>query len=497
MIVDSVARWVAAGLLSACFAAVAGAEEFVIVGPRAMGMGGAGVAVTRGGLSSYWNPAGLAPPHSPRVDSTWDISIPFSAQYTASENALGEIDDLVELVEDIDFDQLAADLAAGNLLSSEQVREILRLAEEIPDLEARGTGLLTSASLGLSARLDSFSFSALGILYAGGVTNVDLAGLALGNTGLGGVLAPTGGTPATPAGHQLASSLVAQGLATPAQADEIVFQAEQAGVNVANPQFQQLLGEILEVTRDNLGGSLDNLFSANQSGVDVRGMLLQEYGVGYAHPFLSIFSVGLTAKLLYGTTYFEPFELRAIGDLDDILEELTDGENREESLNFGLDLGILVQPLDWLAIGLVARNINQPEFDFEGPGNYTVDPQLRGGIGAQPVEGLTLALDLDLLKNESDALPGFESQVIGGGIEYALLDVLFLRLGASKNLADEKEEPVIHGGLGFRIPPVQIDLAAMVSTDFTEIETSRDGDADDLPERAGAAIMIGINVPLP
>src|SRR6478735_6023059 len=36
------------------------AAEFVIVGPRAMGMGGAGVAVTTDALATYWNPAGLA-----------------------------------------------------------------------------------------------------------------------------------------------------------------------------------------------------------------------------------------------------------------------------------------------------------------------------------------------------------------------------------------------------------------------------------------------------
>ncbi|HET9312639.1 MAG TPA: hypothetical protein VFO04_01450, partial [Nitrospira sp.] len=34
--------------------------EFVIVGPRAMGMGGAGVAITTDALATYWNPAGLA-----------------------------------------------------------------------------------------------------------------------------------------------------------------------------------------------------------------------------------------------------------------------------------------------------------------------------------------------------------------------------------------------------------------------------------------------------
>jgi hypothetical protein len=36
------------------------ALEFVTVGPRSMGMGGAGVAVTTDSLATYWNPAGLA-----------------------------------------------------------------------------------------------------------------------------------------------------------------------------------------------------------------------------------------------------------------------------------------------------------------------------------------------------------------------------------------------------------------------------------------------------
>jgi hypothetical protein len=36
------------------------ALEFVSVGPRATGMGGAGVAVTTDALATYWNPAGLA-----------------------------------------------------------------------------------------------------------------------------------------------------------------------------------------------------------------------------------------------------------------------------------------------------------------------------------------------------------------------------------------------------------------------------------------------------
>jgi hypothetical protein len=50
------------------------ALEFVAVGPRAMGMGGAGVAVTTDALATYWNPAGLA------MTQTVDIRIQVSGQ---------------------------------------------------------------------------------------------------------------------------------------------------------------------------------------------------------------------------------------------------------------------------------------------------------------------------------------------------------------------------------------------------------------------------------
>lgn len=52
--------WALAILAGLMVPAQAMAVEFVTVGPRAMGMGGAGVAVTTDALATYWNPAGLA-----------------------------------------------------------------------------------------------------------------------------------------------------------------------------------------------------------------------------------------------------------------------------------------------------------------------------------------------------------------------------------------------------------------------------------------------------
>jgi F plasmid transfer operon, TraF, protein len=47
-------------LVASAWPSYGSTAEFVIVGPRAMGMGGAGVAVTTNALATYWNPAGLA-----------------------------------------------------------------------------------------------------------------------------------------------------------------------------------------------------------------------------------------------------------------------------------------------------------------------------------------------------------------------------------------------------------------------------------------------------
>src|SRR5438094_4967928 len=68
------------------------ALEFVAVGPRAMGMGGAGVAVTTDSLATYWNPAGLA------MSQTVDLRVQGSAQLI---DRLGVID-TVKHINDLD-----------------------------------------------------------------------------------------------------------------------------------------------------------------------------------------------------------------------------------------------------------------------------------------------------------------------------------------------------------------------------------------------------------
>ena len=76
------------------------ALEFVTVGPRAMGMGGAGVAVTTDALATYWNPAGLA------MTQTVDIRFQGSGQVI---DRLGIADAIHDLE---NFDPTAPNAAA-------------------------------------------------------------------------------------------------------------------------------------------------------------------------------------------------------------------------------------------------------------------------------------------------------------------------------------------------------------------------------------------------
>lgn len=79
---------------------IAQAVEFVVAGPRAMGMGGAGVAATTDALATYWNPAALV------IAEGIDIRVQGSVQ--AIDRA-----GMLDLLDDIDNIN-TADISASN-----------------------------------------------------------------------------------------------------------------------------------------------------------------------------------------------------------------------------------------------------------------------------------------------------------------------------------------------------------------------------------------------
>ena len=482
------------------------AEEFHLVGSRAMGMGGAGVAVTRGVLSTYWNPAGLCPPSSAEPAGFFELALPLAVMGAASRNALRELDEVIDLSAAVDFRVIEERLAAGKPLTAEQVRSLLALAEELPGLESSGNGFLTDVSLGLGLRLDRFAFNSVGLYSAGAVTRLDRRSLALGNQGIEGILPPGQGRPVTPEGLSLVNDLVNAGLLARPQADHLVFLAEQAGVDLNSTGFRGMVEDILEATSESTSGSSGEFITANQSGVEVSGILVTEYVVSYSQPLkdwftsspLNTISVGASLKVMNAKTFFSPFSLTSLEDFEGVDGDLLTEAREETSMNIGFDLGLLAEPTDWLSLGLVARNLNSPSFDFAKAGDYELDPQVRMGVGVYDLApGLVLAADLDLTRNHTDALPGYDSQQLAAGLEYSIpgWENFFLRGGLSKNLASG-EGAALHFGLGFSLADVSFDMAAMVIPRLTEVDRGTDGGPLELPERAGLSLMIGCQVPL-
>ncbi|HEY5626531.1 MAG TPA: conjugal transfer protein TraF [Nitrospira sp.] len=148
MFVLNAARVIAVTLV-VLFQGQALAVEFVTVGPRAMGMGGAGVAVTTDALATYWNPAALA------MTQTVDIRILGGVQ---AIDRLG-IADAVKNLEDFD----TSDTSAANLAKAQSIADSLNRPGANTSLNG-SAGLYVKGHFGEHA----FGFNISDVATAGG-----------------------------------------------------------------------------------------------------------------------------------------------------------------------------------------------------------------------------------------------------------------------------------------------------------------------------------------
>lgn len=136
------------------------AAQFSIVGPRALGMGGAGVAAVNDSTAVYWNPAALAQYHKV------DIRIPAALalrDHMDLKNTWTDIDDIEELAE-------LGDPAALTRLSL----LLQRLGQPSTGADLDGSaGLLISIPLPNSA----MAVSGLGLGYVGMYPTADMRNL--------------------------------------------------------------------------------------------------------------------------------------------------------------------------------------------------------------------------------------------------------------------------------------------------------------------------------
>jgi len=369
----------------ACVSTLSNAKVFTPLGAKAAAMGGAGVALSPASLAAYNNPALLA--YSTRSFEA-NIGVGVGVKDTGAFSSASKLGDL-------NFDQLADKDATQ--FTQEDIDTIKTGRDIIVGMDGEGFILNPAFNIGLS--FGSFGTGLFTTTEAMGLANVD----------------------------QTRTQLIWKDDSNPATE----YYNLESGSATATTQ--------LDYDTNSLQAAIED----GSTSIDVAGIAIAEIPLAYGHAFdtgAGSFSIGGTAKLMRGETFFKKVKFNEDGDAGDDLSK-----NQASSTTFGVDAGLAFKPdfASGLVIGLVGKNLNSPEFDFaqiakaDGYTTYTVDPSFRAGVAYSLGEWLEIAADMDLTEVES--FNGFKTQNIGGGVNF---DLSFLELSAGlmKNISDNQVE---------------------------------------------------------
>lgn len=219
-----------------------------------------------------------------------------------------------------------------------------------------------------------------------------------------------------------------------------------------------------------------------------KTIAVTEFPVSYGRAITQDFAIGGNIKFMKARTYNTALQIFD-DEFEDALDKATD--DYEESTNFGLDLGFLYHFGDDLRVGVVGRNLNSPDFDIKplfpgGDDSIEEEPQIRAGVAYKPLNFVTIAVDYDITKNEFTTSDNLESQNLCGGVEFRLLEILQLRGGAYKNLAEGDIGIVYTAGLGFNLWLFNLDIGASMSSESSEI------DGEDIPKEIKVELALSM-----
>jgi hypothetical protein len=387
------------------------ALEFQPVGFESISMGGAGVASAKGSNAGYYNPALLA-------KSKLDVEVAVGVGLGIRENNLA---DNLDTLSNTDLTN-TIDTIANNALTpannTQATRDNLKLAQDT--LKAIGTsnGLALMPTGFLGIQVKNFGLGIYGLADMTARLNVDSS----------------------------KTDLILE------------FGGNYYSYNPTTNSYA--LSTQAQYQTSSLDYALDN----KDTYLQLSGIALTEVPLSYAHKFDTSFgdlSIGASLKFMSGTTYNQKIE---VDTASDDVEDLFDSSEKKSS-NIGFDLGVLYNPsaLDKLAIGFVAKNVNTPKFETITSAEYEVEPMLRAGI-AYDFDLFDVALDFDLSKNKT-FIDDYESQYVGGGINFNPLSWFSVRVGAMQNLADDVEGTILTAGLGFGLKWIQIDVSGQMSSE--------------------------------
>jgi len=394
------------------------AMEFHQIGYEAISMGGAGVASSKNSFAAYYNPA-LLPEH------THSVNVSFSVMYGYREV---NISDHVDNLSDIDIDETIDELSSafnsgGSLSASEIIQENVKTIKS--ELRALGVknGVQMTPSIALGVQAGNFGFGAFAVSEASASAIVDTSRL------------------------------------------DLIFEENVNGIT-GYVAYDDVNNSFSIVGKDEYQArSIEYAINNNLTYIKLGGLAYIEIPISYGRRFTTEFgniNVGASLKIMPGYTF--EYTLDIDTEADDIADTWQDYYNEDTS--FGIDVGLLYKPLMFenLSVGLVMKNLNSPEFDTVSGRSLEAEPQIRAGIAYDFLgDHITLAIDLDLTKNET-FIDNYYSQYIGGGINLHHFSWLSLRAGIAQNIQESVEGTLLTGGLGIGTKWIQLDIAGQYGT---------------------------------
>lgn len=483
---------------------------------RAKGSGGARVASVNDESAFYWNPAAvgkLATDH-------FGLNVNAGAGVSGEGDIVSKVDGLADAVQNKGVQAILQKVDAGQALTPAELQTLFDIfGNQILGLDEKGQGILVDAQGGLAFGVNLPILGKTIISYSDHIFGalrpvVDFSNLRLnvaasgqqqiqnlvGNGNDRSAQFTNGSSQAL--ADQLDAILVANGFpnnaTTQNQAEELVFQAEQAGLDTGNPGVQQVVQTVASTS----SATTTTSASQNDSGVIIKGLELRELGFNFAiQPISNVLFFGVNPKFVEARTFYSFQRYSDLDDGDKLKKDAKDAENAESQSNFNVDAGVLLNVADWLRLGLTGRNLLEQTYKFnikDGESarvndTYVLKPQYRAGAGIVLSNRMSLSVDYDISVNKSQLLEGFESQEVGAGLMLnpPILPIK-LYVGANENMKALHKDIVLSAGLSLALGDwFELNLGGSMGTKKVKIETGDDGEKE-IRERAsfGASLTI-------
>ena len=466
---------------------IASALDVTSVGPRATGMGGAGVACADDYVAQYYNPgilgffedgdaagARYASDNNDLQRKDWGMGV----DATGGGRSIGNLSTYINDVLKIDVHKLETLGQSGNTDISaleNTVTALQALSQFSPDsdgilIDFNGGGGLRIMNVVLGARVyanavgkvQHLDLTNLGIALPSGATVAD----AISDINYS---VPGGYTPShlTSAQQSQITTMLGGPSATVTDAiNKLDIAIGKAGV--PSSQVQSVVDTLQNVVDSSGSSGSSQLFSKNTTTIRLLGLSVAEIPISYGHSIGEHFSIGGSLKYMLGRVYGQDVKILDTSS-DDFGTTLSNTRDHyKQTQTFGIDLGVAAR-LPYLQVGLTGRNLNAPT--FKGPTvkgvkfpDYKLDPQATAGAAFIPFTTLTFAGDIDLTKSDT-ALQGYQTQYAGAGVEWDAFRVVALRAGIRKDINNQDSKLLYTGGVGVNLYVLRLDVAGQMTTD--------------------------------